>query len=114
MIYYEIQANREAWGNADIRCFIQGQIDVDVLSYSKSNNPTFEEKRANYIVSNLFDNKYDLFHKYLTTHQPYIYNDILIKPETKKMYENIDSTIISSLKILEYEKYYNEVEKLYE
>ena len=37
MIYYEIQANREAWGNADILCFIQGQIDVDVLSYSKSN-----------------------------------------------------------------------------
>ena len=85
-----------------------------IFSYSKSNNPTFEEKRANYIVSNLFDNKYDLFNKYLTTHQPYIYNDILIKPETKKMYENIDSTIISSLKILEYEKYYNEVEKLYE
>ena len=85
-----------------------------IFSYSKSNNPTFEEKRDNYIVSNLFDNKYDLFNKYLTTHQPYIYNDILIKPETKKMYENIDSTIISSLKILEYEKYYNEVEKLYE
>ena len=85
-----------------------------IFSYNQTNDKRVEERKANYIVSRIYNNKYDLFNKYLTTHQSYIYEDILIKPETKLMYESINSTTTNFLKLSDYENYYKEVEKLYE
>ena len=33
----DLKDNRENWGKSDCLCFIQGQVDADVMSYSKSN-----------------------------------------------------------------------------
>ena len=34
---FNSKADRSVWSDSDVLCFIQGQIDKDVLSYSKSN-----------------------------------------------------------------------------
>lgn len=34
---FNSKADRSVWSDSDVLCFIQGQIDKDILSYSKSN-----------------------------------------------------------------------------
>ena len=36
-LFSNLKDNREDWGKSDCLCFIQGQVDADVMSYSKSN-----------------------------------------------------------------------------
>lgn len=85
-----------------------------IFSYQMTDDEFLEEKRANYMVSHLFDNKYDLFNKHLTTQQPPAYRDILLKPETKIMYRVIEDIPSGTLNLHDYEDYYREIERLYE
>lgn len=85
-----------------------------IFSYQMTDDEFLEEKRANYMVSHLFDNKYDLFNKHLTTQQPPAYRDILLKPETRTMYRVIEDIPSGTLNLRDYEDYYRGIERLYE
>jgi len=88
-----------------------------IFSYDDSQifDRVFEERRANYFVSFIFDGKYDYFNLYLTSLQSWMYKDPLVKPDIEYIYNLLFKKVSSNVSLNElFDNYNKEVDKLYE
>lgn len=85
-----------------------------IFSYNEGYDVEFEERRANYFASFVYNGKYDLLILFISGFQSMVYRSPLVKPisvlyyyEMKLYIEKLDELINN------YKDYYTEVEKLY-